>query len=84
MPRPTKMNLPLRPIFAAYNTASYRLSKFLVPLLTPFTVNDYTVKDSFAFVDEIANFDSVDKYYMASFEILFLFLITFFMNKLRD
>ena len=27
----------LRPIFAAYNSASYKLAKFLVPILDPFT-----------------------------------------------
>ena len=32
-------DFPLRPIFAAYNTASYKLSKFLVPILAPFTTN---------------------------------------------
>lgn len=29
----------MRPIFAAYNTPSFSLAKFLVPILSPFTTN---------------------------------------------
>ena len=36
----------------------YKLAKFLVPILSPLTVNDYTVKDSFSFAKEVVNFDS--------------------------
>ena len=39
----------LRPIFAAYNSASYKLAKFLVPILDPFTRNNYTIDNSFSF-----------------------------------
>ena len=38
-----------RPIFSATNTPSYTLAKFLVPLFTPLTSNDYTIKGSFSF-----------------------------------
>ena len=34
-------NFPFRPIFAAYKTAPYKLAKFLVPFLAPFTSNIY-------------------------------------------
>ena len=33
----------------AINTPSYEPAKFLVPLLTPLTSNDYTIRDSFSF-----------------------------------
>ena len=36
----------MRPIFAARNTPSYKLTKYLVPLLSLFSVNDYTVKNA--------------------------------------
>ena len=38
-----------RPIFAAYNTLSYNISKYLVPNLSKLTVNEYTVKNLFKF-----------------------------------
>ena len=37
----------LQPILSAINTPSYKLAKFLVPLLTPLTSNDFIIKDSF-------------------------------------
>ena len=39
-----------------FNT--YKLAKFLVPTLKPVTSNEYMVKDSFAFVEEIVEQDS--------------------------
>ena len=33
----------LRPIVSAINTPSYKLAKFLIPLLTPSTSNDFTM-----------------------------------------
>ena len=56
----------LRPILSAINTPSYKLAKFLVPLLTPLTSNDYTIKDSFSFAEEVSSFDCA--HYMTSFD----------------
>ena len=50
----------LRPILSAINTSSYKLVNFLVPLLTPLTSNDYTIKDSLSFAKEVSSFDSFD------------------------
>ena len=47
--------LPFRPIFSAINTPTYKLAKVLVPILKFLTRNEYTVKSSFAFVQEIVN-----------------------------
>ena len=44
---------PFRPILSALQTPTYNLAKFLVPLLNPLTKNEYTVKDSFQFAEEI-------------------------------
>ena len=64
---------PLRPIFAAYNTASYKLSKFIVPILAPFTTGEFTVQNSYKFADEIQIFSNANNYFMASFDIENLF-----------
>ena len=63
--------LSLRPILSAINTPSYKLVKFLVPLLTPLTSNDFTIKGSFLLAEEVPSFDCA--YYMTSFGIESLF-----------
>ena len=40
---------PFRPILSAIGIATYNLAKFFVPILKEFTVNEYTVSDSFSF-----------------------------------
>ena len=45
---------PFRPILSALQTPTYKLAKFLVPILSPLTKNGYTVKDSFQFAEEIS------------------------------
>ena len=61
-----------RPILSAIGTPTYKLAKFLVPILEPLTTNEYTIKDSFTFAEELQSFDS--KLVMASFDIESLFI----------
>ena len=44
---------PFPPIFSALQTPTYNLAKFLVAILNPLTKNEYTVKESFQFAEEI-------------------------------
>ena len=39
----------------ALDTPTYKLAKFLVPIFKPLTTNDFTVKDSFHFAEEIVD-----------------------------
>ena len=56
--KPVINNFPsFRPILGAIKTPSYKLAKFLVPILSPLAINEYTVKDSFAFAKEITKTD---------------------------
>ena len=48
---------PCRPILNAINTPTYKIAKFLVPLLEPVTSNTHTVLDSFKFAEEIRKQD---------------------------
>ena len=48
---------PFRPIMSAIKTPTYKLAKFLVPLLEPIATNMCTIKNSFAFSKEIADQD---------------------------
>ena len=58
---------PFRPIVLAIGTTTYNLAKFFVPILKEFTVNEYTVRDSFLFYNEIKDQDS--SLFMALFDI---------------
>ena len=62
---------PFRPILSSINTSSYHIAKFLVPLLSDFTKNQYVCKDSFSFAEGISKQDH--SLYMASFDIDALF-----------
>ena len=65
-------NLPkFRPIISMTGTPTYKLSKFLVPIIDPITRNEYTVKDSFTFAKEVVEFDST--LHMSSLDITSLF-----------
>ena len=63
--------LPFRPILSALQTPTYKLAKYLAPILEPLTTNKYTVKDSFKFATEIVEQDSNN--FMGSLDIGSLF-----------
>ena len=67
----TEVCPPFRPILSAIGTPSYKLAKFLVPKLSSVTFNEFTVKDSFAFAEEIVHQDS--KLFMGSLDVDSLF-----------
>ena len=63
----TEVCPPFRPILSAIGTPSYKL----VPKLSSVTFNEFTVKDSFAFAEEIVHQDS--KLFMDSLDVDSLF-----------
>ena len=62
---------PFRPILSDIDTPTYKIAKFFVPLPPLLTSNEYTIKDSFTFSEELLTFDS--NLVMASFDIDSLF-----------
>ena len=62
---------PLRPIVSSIRTYTYELSKFLADILKPLSKNQYTVRDSFPFANELLNLNDV--HHMASFDVSSLF-----------
>ena len=62
---------PFRPILSDIGKPTYKLAKFFVPLLASLTSNEYTIKDSFSFAEELLSFDSY--FVMASFDVESLF-----------
>ena len=63
-----------RLILSAISTPTCKKGKFLVPILEPLTTNEYAIKDSFTFAEELQSFDS--KLLMASFDVESLFTNT--------
>ena len=59
------------PILSEINTRTYKLAKFLVPILKSLTSNEYTVKDLFAFAEETVKQDS--QFFMGNLDVDFLF-----------
>ena len=62
---------PFGPISSAIGTPTYKIVKFLVPILSCLTINEFTVKDSFSFAKEIVEQDS--SFYMGSLDVDSLF-----------
>ena len=71
LPKIHKQGTPLRPIISQIGSYTYELAKFLVPILMPLTTNQYTVKDSFSFVNSLMSLQNVS--FMASFDVVSLF-----------
>ena len=69
----TNLVWPLRPILAAYNTATYKLAKHLVPLLEPFSSNNFTIKNSYKFKETLKSLNLPATPFMCSFDVTSLF-----------
>ena len=79
--------LPFQSILSAFNTPTYKLAKFLVPILKPLSTNEFTVKNSFHFAEEIV--DQQYDVFMGSLDVDSLFTsipleetIEFYTNEL--
>ena len=71
LPKVHKPNIPLRPIVATYNTANYKLAKFLIPLLSPLVENDSIIKNSYSFVKTLKTLNP--HHYMISYDVVNLY-----------
>ena len=61
--------LPSQPLLSAINTPTYWLVKFIVPISKSWTSNKYTVKEWFAFAEEVIEKGS--EFFMGSLDSLF-------------
>jgi hypothetical protein len=73
-PKIHKPDIPLRPILAAYNTPMYNISKFLIPLIEPFSSNEYSIKNSYDFYEKVTSFKPTNnECFMVSYDISSLY-----------
>ena len=63
--------LPFRLILSAIGTPTYKIAKFLVPILSCLTITECTVKEFFTFAKEIVEHNS--NFYMGSLDVDSLF-----------
>ena len=56
-----------QPILSIINTPKHLLAEYLNPILSPVTTNEFTVKNSFDFAEEVVNYDH--NLYMASLDV---------------
>ena len=62
-----------RPILAAFKLASYKICKFLVPILAPLTTNEYTIENSATFAKFVQSVPNANRLFMSSFDVENLF-----------
>ena len=63
----------MRPIVNTRNSHNDKLGKLLVPMLSELASNEYTVTNSYNFVNSLRNINNANSYYMCSFEITSLY-----------
>nr|XP_027220817.1 uncharacterized protein LOC113813080 [Penaeus vannamei] len=73
LPKVHKPNILLRPIISSIGTFNYNTAKFLVPIISPLTTNQYTIENSTAFANEITSLELQQPSTMASFDVESLF-----------
>ena len=61
-------------ILSAIGNPTYKVTKSFVALLEPLTYNQYTIKDSFSFCEELQDFNT--NLFMGSFDVESLFTKT--------
>jgi hypothetical protein len=69
LPKVHKEGCPVRPILAAHSNPNFNLGKLLVPILSSLSDNDYTLKNSYDFVQSIGRLDNADSYFMCSLDV---------------
>ena len=72
LPKVHKTGCPFRRIVSAVNTYNYNLASFLVNVLKPISTNQFTIKDSFTFVDWVKAHQHNNEI-MCSFDVCSLF-----------
>ena len=74
LPKIHKLNCPLRPIVSFINSPLYNLSKFYAKIMEPLVnQNNLSLKNSFEFVEKIANLNISNDDFMGSFDVVSLF-----------
>ena len=73
LPEASGVKFLFRPIFAACNTPSFNITKYLVPVLSTLTTNEFTVDNSCKFSEHVTKIHNANNMYMTTFDVESLF-----------
>ena len=73
LPKTHKQQLAMRPILSATNTYNFALAKWLDDKLKPLSINQYTITDTFEFVNEVHGLAINSGDMVVSFDVSSLF-----------
>ena len=68
-----KPDIPLRPIVSAYNTPNYNIGKFVLPMISHLSTNQYVLRNSYEFTHQIGELQGASDAHMCSFDIKSLY-----------
>ena len=68
-----KPSVPHRLIVSSINSHSFNIAKFLVPLFRPISVSQYSINETFSFLQELFEQKYINNVVMASFDVTSLF-----------
>lgn len=72
LPKVHQPNVLCCHILSVLNTFDYNLLKLFVPFFNPISVNQYTIKNTFSFAEEVKNLN-INQFTMASFDVVSMF-----------
>ena len=73
LPKIHKPGIPLRPIISCINAATYKVSRYLVSILSPLLEEKYLVNKSAAFGQHVRDQPITEDKIMVSFDVVALF-----------
>jgi hypothetical protein len=74
LPKLHKDNIPLRPIVSSIDSPTYRLSKYILPILTPLFGDSFSyIKNSGDFLEKLKDIQIVHSNVMVSYDVKSLF-----------
>ena len=73
LPKIHKDGASIRPIISAVNTYNYELAKYLNEILKPLVNNEFTINDTYEFVNKANTLNVHVNKYMVSFDVESLF-----------
>ena len=73
LPKVHKNNIPLRPVLSSFKTHNYKTSQFIIPGISKYASNEYTLANSYEFFNDLKTLNLNNQNYIVSFDITSLY-----------
>ena len=73
LPKVHKPNVPLRPVLSSFKTHNYNLAKFLIPFIDQHAKNEFTLRNSYEFFNDLKTIRLDEESYIVSLDITSLY-----------